>query len=249
MGDQSSENLASDSIRVEILADSTNGSMVMESCEPAKHVEPEVFERRKVVVTPFAPTLLSQMKLDSSSNTEMPDTVQKGQHHSRKRKATNWLNHINSLKSSDTNALEACSQPKVKASQPSVVSADSSMSHDSYPFARLQRRARNETVRQLNGTPNSGASDNTNSAKAYSQPELSAFQPLVASSPARTTAESKPLSRSQRHRRNRALKWLINGTTNIGTSNNTNLIQGCSQPQLSALRQSVAFVSSSSMFV
>ena len=263
-GDHSSQNLASDPVEVKILADTKvilggSAMLTVSAClqkpastnnDPALQLE---LPDREATITTTDEEVSNQVDEETvcSSAGVSPSVAQwpssapvtnSGQHRqrqSRKRKAADWLTHIRSWISSDKDASEACSQPKVMA----LASAPaSSTSDDSKPLSKSQRKAGNKAVKQLSETSKTGANDDTNSLEACSQPKVMAFQPLIASAP----VESKPLSKSQRRNRNRAMRRLMM-TSDTGTCNNANSLEGCSQPELSACQPLAASAPASSI--
>jgi len=174
----------------------------------------------------FQPLVASSQAASGISVESKPLSMK--QRHRRNRALRRLINGTFDTGASDnTNSSKAYSQPELSAIKPLIALVPaSSTSVGSEPLFKSQKRAQNKAKRQLNGTPNNGASDSTDSLKMCRQSELSAFQPSVASIPASSTsAASKPLSKSHRHRRNRALRQLLNGKSKTDTSNKGNSVE------------------------
>ena len=231
------ENLVSGPVGVEVSAPS-NASVLIESCNSTEPTEPEVFETRKVLVTPFAPVQLSLLKLAS---TKVPKVCKiKSRETAVERKVVINPHGLTVL---------VCLKPKpASANADRVPQLDSFLNREATATTtgegksnRVDRQAagvllsvpqqssfapvrnmdqhyqRNRKIQARSKANAATWPSNSVNKSAVSYPArlyMSAFQPLMASVPAtNTSAKSGCLSKPQRKRRNRAMRQL-NGISN-----------------------------------
>ena len=246
-----SENSESDLVGVTA---PSNASICVEACTSTKPTEPEVFETRKVLVTPFTPVQLSLLKLAS---TKVPKVCQKkSRERSVERKvvsdppsltvsicpkpkpAAASADRVPQLDGCLNREATATMNGEGKSNQVDRKAAGVSLSvpqqwssfapirstgqHWQHNRKRQASRKRN-AAKRLNSSSCPSNSVNNSAVSYPARLYISAFQPLKASVPAtNTSAKTGYLSRSQRKKRNRAMRRL-NGISNTTGSSSVKI--------------------------